>query len=246
MKAIPGAVVFDNDGLLLDTEEAWTRAEQRLFAGLGRTFTIEHKRRLIGSSRTMAAVKLETMLERPSEGEALMDELLALVMEEALEGVAPRPGAQRLLGRLSAAGVPLAVASNSEREFVERTLASAGLLPGGPFATVVSANDVERPKPAPDIYLEACRRLGVSPADAVALEDTPVGAASAATAGMFVIAVPYFAGTPIAGAGMQADSLGDDSVAQALGLQAPSADSPAVSSAERSGASARAAERMES
>ncbi len=218
MRAAPSAVVFDNDGLLLDTEEAWTRAEQRLFAALGREFTLEHKRILIGSSRTMAAAKLETILERAGEGEALMDELLRLVMEEALAGVAPRPGARRLLDRLSDAGVPLAVASNSEREFVERTLSSAGLFPAGPFAAVVSANDIDRPKPAPDIYLEACRLLGVAPSEAVALEDSPIGVASAAAAGMFVIAVPYFAGTEVAGASMQADSLGDDSVAQALGL----------------------------
>jgi HAD superfamily hydrolase (TIGR01509 family) len=227
----PQAVVFDNDGLLLDTEEAWTRAEQTLFAGLGREFTIEHKRALIGSSRSIAAVKLEAMLERPGEGEALMDELLVLVMEEARAGVAPRPGARELLDRLSVAGVPLAVASNSEREFVERTLTSAGLLPDGPFAVVVSANDVEHPKPAPDIYLEACRLLGVAPADAVALEDTPIGAASAAAAGMFVIAVPYFAGTPVAGASMQADSLADVSVARALGLQ----DRPAATDAHARG-----------
>jgi HAD superfamily hydrolase (TIGR01509 family) len=220
VRAAPAAVVFDNDGLLLDTEEAWTRAEQRLFAGLGRTFTMEHKRILIGSSRTMAAAKLEALLERTGEGEALMDELLALVMEEALEGVAPRPGAQQLLARLSDAGVPLAVASNSEHEFVQRTLSSAGLYPDGPFAVVVSANDVEHPKPAPDIYLEACRLLGVSAADATALEDSPIGVASAAAAGMFVIAVPYFAGTEVVGASMQADSLGDRSVARALGLDA--------------------------
>lgn len=218
-REVPAAVVFDNDGLLLDTEEAWTRAEQKLFAGLGRTFTDEHKRTLIGSSRTLAAVKLEAMLERPGEGEALMDELLALVMEEALLGVAPRPGALELLARLSAAAVPLAVASNSERGFVERVLESAGLWPRGPFAAVVSANDVEHPKPAPDVYLEACRRLGAPPASAVALEDTEIGVSSAVAAGMFVIGVPYFAGSHIPGASVIADSLADRAVARALGLE---------------------------
>jgi HAD superfamily hydrolase (TIGR01509 family) len=213
-------VVFDNDGLLLDTEEAWTRAEQTLFAGLGREFTVEHKRTLIGSSRSLAAQKLETMLERPGDGEALMDELHELVMEEALQGVAPRPGALALLERLTDAAIPMAVASNSERAFLERTLGGAGLLDGGPFAAIVSANEIEHPKPAPDIYLEACARLGVAPGDAVALEDSPIGVASAAAAGMFVIAVPYFAGTAVAGASMQADSLGDVAVAQALGLDA--------------------------
>lgn len=214
----PSAVVFDNDGLLLDTEEAWTRAEQTLFAGLGLEFTLEHKRTLIGSSRSLAAQKLETILERPGDGEALMDELHELVMEEALQGVAPRPGALALLERLTDAAIPLAVASNSERAFLERTLGGAGLLHDGPFAAIVSANDIEHPKPAPDIYLEACARLGVAPGDAAALEDSPIGVASAAAAGMFVIGVPYFAGTQIAGASMLADSLAESSVARALGL----------------------------
>lgn len=227
----PSAVVFDNDGLLLDTEEAWTRAEQTLFAGLGREFTAEHKRTLIGSSRSLAAQKLETILERPGEGEALMDELHELVMEEALQGVAPRPGALALLERLTDAAIPLAVASNSERAFLERTLGGAGLLHDGPFAAIVSANDIEHPKPAPDIYLEACARLGVAPGDAAALEDSPIGVASAAAAGMFVIGVPYFAGTEIAGASMLADSLADSSVARALGLPEHPAGAPAGASA---------------
>ena len=166
--ASPRAVVFDNDGLLLDTEEAWTRAEVALFAGLGREFTSEHKRDLIGSSRSVAAVKLEAILERPGEGERLMDELIELVMDEALAGVQPRPGALELLARLSDAGVPLAVATNSEPAFLQRTLASVGLWEGGPFRTFVCAEDVARPKPAPDIYLEACRRLGSDPAAAIA------------------------------------------------------------------------------
>jgi HAD superfamily hydrolase (TIGR01509 family) len=216
----PSAAIFDNDGLLLDTEEAWTRAEQKLFARLGQEFTMEHKRTLIGSSRSLAAVKLEAILELPGEGEKLMDELLGLVMEEALLGVAPRPGAMALLARLTDAGVPLALASNSEREFVERTLSGAGLLHDGPFAAIVTANDIEHPKPAPDIYLEACRRLGADPGDSVALEDSPIGVASAVAAGMFVIAVPYFTGTEIPGAGLLVDSLADAAVARALGLSA--------------------------
>jgi HAD superfamily hydrolase (TIGR01509 family) len=224
VQSSPAAAIFDNDGLLLDTEEAWTRAEVTLFAARGRVFTTEHKRTLIGSSRSLAAVKLEAMLELPGQGEALMDELHELVMREALAGVAPRPGAVELLARLGEAGVPLAVASNSEREFLERTLSSAGLLDGGPFAAIVSATEVAQPKPAPDIYLEASVRLGVAPEDAVALEDSPIGVASAAAAGMFVIGVPYFAGTEIAGAHMLADSLGDPAVAHALGLGALAAE----------------------
>jgi HAD superfamily hydrolase (TIGR01509 family) len=215
--ATRAAVVFDNDGLLLDTEEAWTRAEETLFGRRGRVFTVEHKRSLIGSARVAAAMKLEAMLELDGEGEALMDELHGLVMEEALAGVAPRPGALELIERLVGAGVPIAVASNSQREFLERTLGGAGLLDGR-FATVVSVQDVAHPKPAPDIYLEACRRLGAEPAASAALEDSPTGVAAAAAAGMYVVGVPYFAGGALPGSDLLTASLADPRVATALGL----------------------------
>ncbi|HWY19290.1 MAG TPA: HAD family phosphatase [Solirubrobacteraceae bacterium] len=215
--ATRAAVVFDNDGLLLDTEEAWTRAEKTLFARRGRVFTLEHKRSLIGSARVAAALKLEAMLELGGEGEALMDELQELVMEEALAGIAPRPGALALLERLAEAGVPVAVASNSQREFVERTLGAAGLLDGR-FATVVSVEDVARPKPAPDIYLEACRRLGAEPGASAALEDSPTGVAAAAAAGMYVVGVPYFGGGQLPGSDLLVDSLAHPALAAALGL----------------------------
>jgi HAD superfamily hydrolase (TIGR01509 family) len=211
------AVVFDNDGLLLDTEEAWTRAEETLFERRGRAFTMEHKRSLIGSSRTTAAAKLEAMLELPGEGEPLMDELHELVMEEALNGVPPRPGAIELLDALGGEGTPLGLASNSSREFVERTLASADLLDGR-FRCVITADDVEHPKPAPDLYLAACRAMGADPGASAALEDSPPGVASAAAAGLYVIAVPYFPDHTLPGASLMATSLADPEVARALGL----------------------------
>jgi HAD superfamily hydrolase (TIGR01509 family) len=210
-------VIFDNDGLLLDTEEAWTRAEQILFARRGQRFTIEHKRSLIGSARAAAALKLEAMLGLPGDGERLMDELHELVMNEALAGVLPRPGALELLHALTEAGIPMAVASNSQREFLERTLSSAGLL-DGTFRATVSAQDVELPKPAPDIYLEACRRLNAEPSDCAALEDSATGVAAAAAAGLFVVGVPYFPDTELPGSSLLADSLAAPAVAAALGL----------------------------
>ena len=211
------AVVFDNDGLLLDTEEAWTRAEEVLFGRRGRTFTMEHKRSLIGSSRAVAAAKLEEMLDRPGEGEPLMDELHELVMEELLKGVAPRPGALDLLAALERSGVPLGLASNSPRAFVERSLEVAGLL-NGHFDVIVAADEVERPKPAPDVYLAACRALDAAPERSAALEDSPSGVAAGIAARMFVVGVPYLEGMPLPGASLQAGSLADAEVLAALGL----------------------------
>jgi HAD superfamily hydrolase (TIGR01509 family) len=209
------AIVFDNDGLLLDTEEAWTRAEITLFERYDQTFTEVHKRDLIGSSRAQSAVKLELMLGLAGRGEALMDELHELVMDEVAAGVPPRPGALDLVRAVRAAGVPLGLASNSSREFVDRAL-SVSQLSNGHFDVVVSADDVEAPKPAPDLYLAACAALGAAPQRAAALEDSPPGVAAARAAGMYVIAVPYFADAHIEGASLVARSLADPSVAAAL------------------------------
>ena len=211
------AIVFDNDGLLLDTEHAWTRAETALFARHGSTFTADHKRELIGTSREQSAAKVERMLGLTGRGQALMDDLHELVMEELNAGVPPRPGALELLRAVRSAGVPIGLASNSSREFVERALAVSELADGH-FDVVVSADDVEAPKPAPDLYLAACAALGAAPERAAALEDSPPGVASARAAGMFVIAVPYFPDTRIEGASLEAESLADPSVAAALGV----------------------------
>jgi HAD superfamily hydrolase (TIGR01509 family) len=212
---VPAAVVFDNDGLLLDTEEAWTRAELVLFERRGRVFTLAHKRDLIGSSRVTAAAKLERMLERPGEGFTLMDELHDLVMAEALHDIPVRPGALELLDALRARGTPVALASNSVHDFVERTLRTAGVRDR--FEIVVTADDVAHGKPEPDIYVEACRRLGAAPAVCTALEDSPPGVTSAHRAGLFVIAVPYL-DVHLPEADLVAPSLADPAVRRALGL----------------------------
>lgn len=214
------AVIFDNDGLLLDTEEAWTRAEEELFARRDRSWTAEHKRELLGSSGAVAAAKLERMLRLPGQGTSLMDELHELVMGEVMQGVAPRPGALELLAKLTAAGVPLGLASNSSTAFVERVLGGAGLLGGGsPFGVVVTTDDVEHPKPAPDLYLAAAAALGADPERCAGLEDSPPGALAALAAGLFVIGVPYFPdGELPAGVHLRARSLADPEVHAALGV----------------------------
>lgn len=214
--APPLAVIFDNDGLLLDTEGAWTRAEVTLFERRGREFTIEHKRSLLGSSRAIASAKLEAMLELPpGAGPALMGELAELVWDEVGDGAPPMPGAVALLEALRAQGVPIALASNSGRAFVDRVLGIAGL--AGAFDTTVAGDEVAAPKPAPDIYLDAARRLGAPPERCVALEDSPTGVAAATAAGMFVIGVPSVEGVDLP-ADLVVASLADPVVPRALGL----------------------------
>ena len=213
---MPDAVVFDNDGLLLDTESCWTRAEVALFERHGARFTMEHKRDLIGSSRATAATKLERILAAPGRGHDLMDELHDLVMEEAARGVEPMPGALELAAALRKRGMPLALASNSVRDFVELTLEVAGAR--HLFDFVLTAQDVEAPKPAPDLYLAACAALGAPPERSAGLEDTATGIAALRGAGMFAIGVPSLEGVDLAAADLVAPSLLDPSVRRALGL----------------------------
>jgi HAD superfamily hydrolase (TIGR01509 family) len=129
------------------------------------------------------------------------------VMEEALKGVEPMPGAVELLDALA---VPTGVASNSPRSFVDRALEVSGLRER--FDCVLSADDVARPKPAPDLYLALARGLGADPAACVALEDSPTGVAAARAAGAFVIGVPSLAGIVLDDAHLVADSLADPRV----------------------------------
>jgi HAD superfamily hydrolase (TIGR01509 family) len=203
----PAAVLFDSDGLLLDTEILWTRAEIVLFKRFGVTFTMEHKRELVGTSGPVTEAKVARMLGQPGQGAALMAEMHELVMEEALQGVEPMPGAVELLDRLE---VPVGVASNSPRLFVERALEAAGLRER--FGCVLSADDVAHPKPAPDLYVALARGLGADPLACVALEDSPTGVAAARAAGAFVIGVPSLDGVVLDEADLVAESLVDPRV----------------------------------
>jgi HAD superfamily hydrolase (TIGR01509 family) len=200
------AVIFDNDGLLLDSEQAWTRAEETLFARRGREFTIEHKREMLGATGHIAEGKLAAMLELPDAGEALFKELQVLALEEIGRNALPRPGALELLARLRAQGMPLGLASNSPRAFVDQALATAGIAKDT-FAATCAGDEVSQPKPAPEIYLVVCAALGVDPARTAVLEDSPTGVTAAVAAGCFVIGVPSIEGVPLEGAALTAPSL---------------------------------------
>jgi HAD superfamily hydrolase (TIGR01509 family) len=212
---VPAAVVFDCDGLLVDTETLWTRAETELFRRNGLPFTLEEKKALLGTGWLAGGRVLERLLDRPGDAEELAATLLALVTEEVGHGVNALPGALELVAELDGR-VPLAVASNSPRGFVDAVLARGGFAAGA-FAAYVTGDQLENSKPAPDAYLEACERLGVEPAQAVALEDSPTGVASARAAGLFVIGIPSLPEIALE-ADLVAESLLDATVRAALGL----------------------------
>jgi len=213
----PAAVVFDNDGLLLDTESVWTRAEQDLFEGRGLQFTPADKRELVGSSAAIAGAILARRLGEPGREAALIEELNALVVAELEHGVEAMIGARELLSRLRGRGTPIGLVSNSPLLFVHRSLELAGF--ADEFDVILSAHEVAAPKPAPDPYLEACRRLGVAAGpDVVALEDSPAGVAAARAAGLTVIGVPSVDGVELAEAHHLAESLLDSVVFERLAL----------------------------
>lgn len=213
MAALPDAVVFDNDGLLLDTESVWTRAEEDLFERRGLTFTPADKREMVGTSAAIAGRLLEERLGSPAA--ELISELDALVVAELEHGVEAMVGARELLGRLRERGTPVGIVSNSPLRFLRRSLEITGF--EGAFDVVLSAHEVASPKPAPDAYLEACRRLGVRPGPSVvALEDSPSGVAAARAAGLTVIGVPSIEGVVLEEAHLIAVDLLDEIVATTL------------------------------
>jgi HAD superfamily hydrolase (TIGR01509 family) len=215
--ALPDAVVFDNDGLLLDTESVWTRAEEDLFERRGAAFTAADKRELVGTSAEIAGGVLEKRLGEPGRAEALIEELNELVVAELEHGVEAMIGARDLLAALRRRGTPIGLVSNSPLAFVARSLELVGF--ADQFDVVLSAHEVAAPKPAPDPYLEACRRLGVEAGPGVvALEDSPTGVAAARAAGLTVIGVPSIDGVALEQAHHLADSLLDDVIARQLAL----------------------------
>jgi HAD superfamily hydrolase (TIGR01509 family) len=214
---LPSAVVFDNDGLLLDTESVWTRAERDLFERRGIEFTAADKRELIGTSYEIAGGVLERRLGEPGNAAELMEELNALVVAELEHGVEAMVGARELLYALKERGTPIGLVSNSPLVFVRRSLEIVGFQDH--FDVVLSAHEVAAPKPAPDPYLEACRRLGVEAGPAVvALEDSPTGVAAARAAGLTVIGIPSLEGIALEEAHHIAESLLDEVVARHLVL----------------------------
>ncbi|MHB8892272.1 MAG: HAD family hydrolase [Candidatus Limnocylindrales bacterium] len=197
---LPGpfrAVVFDMDGLLIDSEPLWVLAETELLARHGQRFTaadlVATHGRSIEESIAAYAARIggvePAMLER---------ELLELMRAQYEGGPPLRPGAfdlvQGLRGRL-----PMAIASNTSGWLVRLAMGGAGLL--GAFSAVVSGADLGRAKPHPDVYLAACRELGVQPGDTVAFEDSPDGVRSARAAGLVVIGVPDRDDVDLAAAG---------------------------------------------
>jgi HAD superfamily hydrolase (TIGR01509 family) len=181
------AVVFDLDGVLLDSEQLWDETREQLAKERGGRWHDRAQRDMMGmSSREWSRYMHETigLPESPEDINREVVERLAAAYREQLPVI---PGAREAVERL-AARWPLGLASSSNRELIDLALELLGV--GRLFKATVSSEEVARGKPAPDVYLEAARRLGVDPAHTAAMEDSHNGILAAKAAGMRVIAIP--------------------------------------------------------
>ncbi|MGH8712839.1 MAG: HAD family hydrolase [Casimicrobiaceae bacterium] len=185
----PGAVIFDMDGLMLDTESLALRAWQCAAKSLERGFDLDICRQMIGRNFADCVALIRDRHGRDYPVEELMRAWAAAYDAlVAAEGVTVKPGLTEILDLLDQRGTARAVATSTRRERARAKLDQAGLLHR--FAALVGGDEVARGKPAPDIFLAAAARLGVEPGDCVVLEDSEPGVIAAWAAGMIPVMVP--------------------------------------------------------
>jgi HAD superfamily hydrolase (TIGR01509 family) len=187
------AVVFDLDGVLLQSEEVWDAVRERYVRERGGRYDEEVQRAMMGMSAPEWSRFLHEEAHVPDDMDEINSEVVRRMLEAYRNELPLLPGAVGAVRR-TAEAFPLALASSSNREVFEEVLELAGLT--GCFRATVSSEEVARGKPAPDVYLEAARRLGIAPERCTAVEDSHAGIRSAKTAGMRVVAIPNAAYPP--------------------------------------------------
>jgi HAD superfamily hydrolase (TIGR01509 family) len=179
------AVLFDMDGLLIDTEAVYIDA----YTAAAETFGVEMPLTLCHAMIGIPMRERQTMIQAHFGPDFRVDHFQGCVHDHAeRSGMPVKAGARELLAWLGARGLPLAVATSARATTVEKRLGRAGLL--GHFTAIATRSDVERAKPHPDVYLEAARRLGAAPQRCIAFEDSMIGLTAAHAAGTMAIMVP--------------------------------------------------------
>ena len=181
-------IVFDMDGVLVDTERSWHDVRRDLVEEHGGTWHAGANRAMQGLSTAEWTAYMADDLGVPLAPDEIA-RLVSAELDRIYHAQPPfLPGAIETVGRLAAAGRRLAVASSSPRTIIDALLDAGGITDA--FEVVLSSEEVPRGKPSPDVYLEAARRLGVEPAECLAVEDSANGLRAAAAAGMEVYAIP--------------------------------------------------------
>jgi HAD superfamily hydrolase (TIGR01509 family) len=184
---IPQAVVFDMDGVLVDTEQDWDSARREVAQASGGRWRKNATTDMIGMSAPEWSRYMHDRLGVDAEPQEISRRVVERMLERVGSGPPLLPGAAAAVEAM-AARWPLALASSANREVIDAVLDASGL--ARLFAATVSSEEVPRGKPAPDVYLAAASALEVDPSEAVAIEDSANGIRSAAAAGMTVVAVP--------------------------------------------------------
>jgi HAD superfamily hydrolase (TIGR01509 family) len=212
------AVVFDLDGLLVNSEDLYEQAGDTVLRRRGKTYDAALREQMMGRPVVDAIQLMIDCHSLPDPLEDLMcecREVLNTLMETSL---APMPGVEELLDDLQAAAIPIAVATSGTREYADHVLTRLNLKHR--FRFILTADDIRRGKPAPDVYLLAAERLGIAPSQMLVLEDSGNGCRSAVAAGAFTIAVPnrHTQNHNFDGSQFIADTLADARIHRALGL----------------------------
>lgn len=189
------AIIFDMDGLLVDTEPVWEEAETEVMESLGVKVDPDVRSRLVGLRNDEFLGQMRQIYNIQISSEALQNAVLERMLELVPEKAEPKPGAVEMLRFTQDYAIPVAIASSSPRVVIEAVVASRG------WAEIIpvrcSAEFLPKGKPAPDVYLHAAQELGISPLHCLALEDSPTGARAAVAAGMICYAVPDLSHTSI-------------------------------------------------
>lgn len=202
------AVIFDLDGVLVDSEPLFLKALNRILVAEGaRPLTEEENRGLVGATveNTWSGImEMRALLKSTDYYLDRYDQVVLPIFEEDLE---LQPGAKRLVDEVRARGLPMGLATGSRRKWVDVKLRVVGL--DGVFDAIIAGDEIQHGKPAPDTYLEVARRLRVSPDQCLAVEDSPTGVAAAVAAGMYTVAVStdFTAGMDVSRANAVIDSL---------------------------------------
>ena len=199
-------VVFDLDGVLLDSEQVWDGVREELARERGGRWHDQAQRDMMGMSSPEWSRYMHEVVGLSEPPQEISAEVVRRLEELYRERLPALPGAREAVERL-AARWPLALASSSNRELIDLSLELLGVAPL--FEATVSSEEVARGKPAPDVYLEAARRLGIEPGRAAAVEDSHNGIRSARAAGMHVLAIPNRHFPPDADALAEADAVLD-------------------------------------
>jgi HAD superfamily hydrolase (TIGR01509 family) len=215
------AVTFDLDGLMFNTEELYQEVGAKILERRGKKITGELLDQMMGRKSNIA---LQVMIDwhQLDATPALLAEESAAIFDDLLPTrLQPMPGLIALLAGLEAAGIPKGVATSSGRDFVTRVLEQSKLRPR--FAFVLTSEDIDHGKPAPDVYLLAAQWHGVAPPEMMVLEDSHIGCQAAVASGAYAVAVPHGRSTQheFPGVRFVANTLADPRIYAALRLPAP-------------------------